>query len=83
LHQVGEMKFRYAAQVQRSLIEHEAQLDVSLRLTRINCEISAMQQVDISRHRADVKQLERMMHEQTFDSARSSRWLAHLHAGAG
>jgi 5'-3' exonuclease len=82
LHQVGEMKFRYAAQVQRSLIEHEAQLDVSLRLTRINCEISAMQQVDISRHRADAKQLEQMMHEQTFDSARSSRWLAYLQTSA-
>jgi 5'-3' exonuclease len=78
LHQVGEMKFRYAAQVQRSLIKHEAQLDVSLRLTRINCEISAMRQVDISRHRADAKQLERMMREQTFDSARTSRWLAYL-----
>jgi 5'-3' exonuclease len=82
LHQVGEMKFRYAARVQRSLIEHEAQLDVSLRLTRINCEISAMQQVDISRHRADAKQLERMMREQAFDSARTSRWLAYLQTSA-
>jgi len=83
LHQVGEMKFRYASQVQRSLIEHEAQLDVSLQLTRINREVSEMQRVDISRHGADAKQLERMMFEQAFDPARSSRWLAYLRtAGA-
>ena len=82
LHQVGDMKFRYAARVQRSLIEHETQLDVSLQLTRINREISAMQQVDISRHGADAKQLERMMYEQAFDPARSSRWLAYLQTSA-
>ncbi len=86
LHQVGDMKFRYAARVQRSLIEHETQLDVSLQLTRINREISEMQQVDILRHGADAKQLERMMYEQAFDPARSSRWLAYLQTladGAG
>lgn len=86
LHQVGEMKFRYAGRVQRSLVEHEAQLDISLQLTRINREISEMQQVDISRHRADTKQLGQMMREQTFDAARTERWMAYLHtsvAGAG
>jgi len=82
LHQVGDMKFRYAARVQRSLIEHQTQLDVSLQLTRINREISEMQQVDISRHGADAKQLERMMYEQAFDPARSSRWLAYLQTSA-
>ena len=82
LHQVGEMKFRYAGRVQRSLIEHEAQLDVSLRLTRINCEISEMQQVDISRHMADATQLEYMMREQALDPARTARWLAYLQTAA-
>ena len=80
LHQVGEMKFRYAARVQRSLIEHEAQLDVSLQLTRINREISEMQQVDITRRGADTKQLERIMQEQAFEPARSSRWSTYLRA---
>ena len=78
LHRVGEMKFRYAARVQRSLIEHEAQLDVSLQLTRINCEVSEMQQVDILRDGVDTKQLERMMREQAFDPARTARWLDYL-----
>jgi DNA polymerase-1 len=78
LDQVGEMKFRYAARVQRSLIEHESQLDISLQLTRINREISAMRQVDTSRHAADAKQLERMMRAQAFGPARSARWLAYL-----
>ena len=80
LHQVGEMKFRYASRVQVSLIENEAQLDTSLQLTRINREISEMQQVDLLRHRAEVKQLERMMVEQAFDSTRTSRWLDYLQA---
>ena len=86
LHQVGEMKFRYAAHVQRSLIEHESQLDISLQLTRINREIDAMRQVDISRHAADARRLERMMREQAFDPARRASWLAYLQTplpGAG
>ena len=86
LHEVGEMKFRYAARVQRSLIEHESQLDVSLQLTRINREIGEMRQVDISRHEADTKQLETMMHEHALGPERSARWLAYLRSplsGAG
>ncbi len=86
LHQVGEMKFRYAARVQRSLIEYESQLDVSLQLTRINREISEMRQVDISRHEANAEQIEAMMLEQALGPERSARWLAYLQsplAGAG
>jgi len=80
LHEVGKMKFRYAARVQDSLIEHEEILDVSAQLTRINCGISAMQQVDISRRNADTEVLEQMMQEQAFDGARVSRWQACLAA---
>ena len=86
LHQVGEMKFRYAARVQRSLIEYESQLDVSLQLTRINREISEMRQVDISRHEANAEQIEAMMLEPALGPERSARWLAYLQsplAGAG
>ena len=80
LHEVGEMKFRYAGNVQRSLIEHEALLDVSLQLTRINHEIEEMQQVDTGRRLADAVQLKRMMREQAFDNARRTRWLSYLDA---
>ena len=45
LDEVGAMKFRYAASVQRSLIEHQSMLDVGLQLTRINCEIAEMREV--------------------------------------
>jgi DNA polymerase-1 len=82
LHEVGDMKFRYAANVQRSLIENESLLDVSQRLTRINCEIDDMRQVDTSRHPADAALLEQMMLEQGFDNARQSRWLIYLGAEA-
>jgi DNA polymerase-1 len=82
LHEVGDMKFRYAANVQRSLIANESLLDVSQCLTRINCEIDEMRQVDASRHLADAVQLEQMMLEHEFDSARRSRWISYLGAQA-
>ncbi len=80
LHEVGEMKFRYAGNIQRALIEHEALLDVSPRLTRINRKIKEMQQVDTGRRPADVAELKRIMHEQAFDNARSTRWQSYLDA---
>ena len=80
LHEVGEMNFRYAGNVQRSLIEHEALLDISPLLTRINREIKEMQQVDTGRRAADVAALTRMMHEQAFDNTRSTRWQSYLGA---
>ena len=80
LHEVADMKFRYAGRIQRSLIEHQALLDVSLALTRINCEIGEMRQVDILRRPADTEKLQRMMHEQAFETVRSTRWLSYLDA---
>ena len=76
LHEVGEMKFRYAARVQQSLIEHEKQLDVSIELTSINCSIDEMRRVRIDRGEIDHAKLERMMREQAFDTARRRRWLS-------
>jgi 5'-3' exonuclease len=84
LDEVGTMKFRYAASVQRSLIEHQAMLDVSQQLTRINCDIVEMQQVDLTRRAAQTVQLERMMEEQAFEQTRCARWrvlLLRLSAG--
>jgi DNA polymerase-1 len=78
LDEVGRMKFRYAASVQRSLIENQAMLDISQQLTRINCAIGEMQRVDTSRREVQRDELERMMHEQAFEAARCVRWRGYL-----
>lgn len=75
LHEVGNMKFRYAARVQRSLIEHQNLLDTNPKLTRINCAITEMQQVDITRRPADAERLEQIMQAQVMDAGRRRRWL--------
>jgi len=74
LDEVGTMKFRYAASVQRSLIEHQAMLDISQRLTRINRDIDAMRGVNLTRRAPQTEALERMMHEHAFEQARCTRW---------
>ncbi len=78
LDEVGQMKFRYAAAVQRSLIENQAMLDVSQQLTRINCAIDEMQRVDTSRRDVQHDELERMMYQQAFDTTRRDRWRSYL-----
>ncbi|MCP4334460.1 MAG: flap endonuclease [Gammaproteobacteria bacterium] len=78
LDEVGTMKFRYAASVQRSLIEHQALLDTGLQLTRINCEIEEMQQVEVTRRAAQADALEDMMRKQAFDAPRVERWRNYL-----
>jgi 5'-3' exonuclease len=78
LDEVGSMKFRYAASVQRSLIEHQAVLDISLQLTRINREIVEMQQVEVGRGQAKPEPLERMMREHGFELPRLERWRSYL-----
>jgi len=78
LDEVGKMKFRYAASVQRSLIEHQSMLDIGLQLTRINCEIAEMRQVDVTRRTAQTDELERMMREQAFEVPRLERWRGYL-----
>ena len=76
------MKFRYAVRVQRSLIENEDLLDISSGLTRINCEIPEMREVEIARGEIDRATLDDMLEEQAFDAARRSRWQAWLDASA-
>jgi len=82
LHEVGAMKFRYAARVQQSLIDNQDLLDVSIGLTRINCEISEMQQVETTRGTIDRAILGAMIEEQAFDAARAARWQAWLETPA-
>ena len=78
LDQVGSMKFRYAAQVQQSLIAHQDQLAISSQLTRINCEISEMRQVKLETGRIDIERLEQMMDEHDFEKPRRNRWQARM-----
>lgn len=80
LTEVGRMKFRYAGRVQQSLIENESILDISSRLTRINCEVEAMREVDIERKTPDRIQLEQMMIDQAMDSVRRGKWQTYLDA---
>lgn len=82
LHEVGDMKFRYAARVQQSLIANEALLDVGIRLTRINCELAEMERVETTRGAADAAILERIMDEQDFGERRQARWLRWLQSAA-
>ena len=83
LHEVENMKFRYAAAVQRSLIEHRRVLDLGLQLTRINCDLEEMQQVDIRRRPAQSEALEQMMQQQAFEPSRCARWRAYLDGPLG
>ena len=82
LAQVGQMKFRYAGRVQQSLIEHESMLDISSQLTRINCEVDAMRDVDIGRRPPDLDGLYKMMADQAMDAARTQKWQNYLDAGS-
>ncbi len=78
LDQVGKMKFRYAGRVQQSLIENESVLDISSRLTKINCEIESMQNVSIDREIAQIGKLRAMMDAQAMDTQRLEKWEAYL-----
>ena len=74
LLEVGKMKFRYAMNVQRSLIENEALLDISAQLTRINCDLDEMKAVRLTRRAPDAQALQQLMLEQAMDPARRQRW---------
>ncbi len=78
LPEVRQMKMRYAMQVQQALIENQAILGISAQLTRINCGIEAMRQVDIERKAADSIRLAAMMREQAMDADRQARWYRFL-----
>ena len=81
LHEVSKMKFRYAAQVQRSLIDNESILDISSALTQINCTVETMQDVSILRRPANTEQLQRLMNFHQMDSARYEQWHDYLQGG--
>ncbi len=74
LGEVTKMKFRYAARVQQSLIEHESILDVSSRLTQINCAVQDVNQLSIDRGEVQLEKLRDMMETQAMDEPRRHKW---------
>ncbi len=76
LHEVGNMKIRYAQRVQQSLQENESILDVSPLLTRINCDIEEMKQVNVFRQSINRDVLAELLESHNLGAARTRRWLA-------
>lgn len=81
LHQVGKMKFRYAARVQDSLIDNQHVLDISSQLTRINCAVEGMDNVIIERSPVSRHGLNEMIASQAMDSIRQKKWQDYLSRG--
>ncbi len=75
LDQVGTMKFRGAQRIMGLLQEHESVLDISSLLTPIDCEVEAMQEVNIQRGKADRDRLLEMMDFQQMGQSRQQKWL--------
>jgi len=75
IDRVGDMKFRGAGRVMDLLRQHEQVLDISARLTPIDCHVDAMREVSIDRQPADYERLEAMMCEHRLGETRRSRWL--------
>ncbi len=76
LDQVAAMKFRGAKRIMHLLQEHEAILDISSRLTPIDCQVEAMQEVNIERGVADQQRLVEMMDFQQMGQSRQDKWLS-------
>lgn len=79
IDQVRLMKFRGSERVMQQLLEHQAILDISSRLTPINCRIEAMKKVDVMPQKMDEPALLEMMRYQAMDENRQQKWL-HLMA---
>lgn len=74
LDQVGNMKFRYAARVRDSLIENQHLLDISSRLTRINCAVAEMEKVSIERRSPKRVELTEMLEYHAIQPSRMQKW---------
>lgn len=79
---VKSMKFRGSERIMNLLLEHESVLDISSRLTGIDCRIDRMRKVEINRHQADVKLLTEMMLYHNFAKSRQQKWLQLLQSEA-
>jgi len=78
LDQVSKMKFRYAGLVAKSLIDNESILDISARLTPINCQLREVIKIPIERSTIQHDSLLQMMDDQSMDSPRRLKWESYL-----
>ena len=78
LDQVSKMKFRYAGLVAQSLIDNESILDISSRLTPINCQLNEVTAIPIDRSAIQRDNLLQMMADQAMDSPRRLKWESYL-----
>jgi len=75
LQNVSLMKFRGSHRIMNLLIEHEAVLDISSRLTPVNCQVESMRDVEINKNKIDEKTLMNMIEYHNMGESRKNRWL--------
>ncbi len=82
LEKVKLMKFRGSERIMKLLIEHQAILDISSRLTPINCQVDAMKTVKINKAGVDKSALIKMMEYQNMGESRKQKWLQLIESNA-
>ncbi len=82
IERIGEMKFRGAQRVKNLLLQYEHVLDISSRLTPIDCSIAAMDETPTLIATPDVYRLQQMMDEQGLGDERRRKWLQWAEARA-
>lgn len=75
LDEVKKMKFRGAERIMNLLREHEAVLDISSRLTPIDCSVEPMREVETSISAADLESVQHMMEYHQLGEKRRQQWL--------
>ena len=80
IERIGEMKFRGAQRVMGLVREYEDVLDISARLTPIDCSIEAMHGVPTEMTTPDIDRIRQIMAEQNIGDTRRSKWLQWVEA---
>jgi 5'-3' exonuclease len=75
LDQVGLMKFRGSKKIMQLLKQHEAILDVSSRLTPINCQVDSMLEVDLTMCGVDKPGLTELMRFHNMEQSWQQKWM--------
>lgn len=80
LDNVKTLKFRGSERIMNLLKEHESILDISSRLTPINCEVAEMKAVDTTRGKIIKERLKDMMQYHRMDAGRQTKWMQFIDA---
>jgi DNA polymerase I len=75
LDEVKKMKFRGSDRIMGLLKQHEAILDISARLTPVDCNIKEMKQVQTETTAADLDVIQSMMEYHQMGERRQQQWL--------